>query len=163
MDIVEGNMGWIEVIVGPMFSGKSEELIRRLRRAEIARQRVQIFSRPSTNATPTTGLSPIRAWECVPTTSPMPPKFCESRAAHRGHPSDKAQFLGDGLVEACTKLADTGKRVIVSGLDTDFLAAPSSPCPHCWPWRRKSPSFSQYACAAATRPCTPSGWSRQRT
>ena len=43
MDIVKGNMGWIEVIVGPMFSGKSEELIRRLRRAEIARQRVQIF------------------------------------------------------------------------------------------------------------------------
>jgi thymidine kinase len=43
MDIVRGNMGWIEVIVGPMFSGKSEELIRRLKRAEIARQRVQIF------------------------------------------------------------------------------------------------------------------------
>ena len=43
MDLVKGNMGWIEVIVGPMFSGKSEELIRRLRRAEIARQRVQIF------------------------------------------------------------------------------------------------------------------------
>ena len=43
MDIVKGNMGWIEVVVGPMFSGKSEELIRRLRRAEIARQRVQIF------------------------------------------------------------------------------------------------------------------------
>src|SRR5947208_5079173 len=43
VDIVKGNMGWIEVVVGPMFSGKSEELIRRLRRAEIARQRVQIF------------------------------------------------------------------------------------------------------------------------
>ncbi len=43
MDIVKGNMGWIEVVVGPMFSGKSEELIRRLRRAEFARQRVQIF------------------------------------------------------------------------------------------------------------------------
>ena len=43
MDIVKGNMGWIEVVVGPMFSGKSEELIRRLRRAEIAKQRVQIF------------------------------------------------------------------------------------------------------------------------
>ena len=47
MDIVKGNMGWIEVIVGPMFSGKSEELIRRLKRAEIARQRVQIFRRPT--------------------------------------------------------------------------------------------------------------------
>ena len=43
MDIVKGNMGWIEVVVGPMFSGKSEELIRRLRRAEIGKQRVQIF------------------------------------------------------------------------------------------------------------------------
>src|SRR5580698_6986010 len=43
VDIVKGNMGWIEVVVGPMFSGKSEELIRRLRRAEIAKQRVQIF------------------------------------------------------------------------------------------------------------------------
>ncbi len=49
MDIVKGNMGWIEVVVGPMFSGKSEELIRRLRRAEIARQRVQIF-KPSIDA-----------------------------------------------------------------------------------------------------------------
>src|ERR1700741_1553586 len=49
VDIVKGNMGWIEVVVGPMFSGKSEELIRRLRRAEIARQRVQIF-KPSIDA-----------------------------------------------------------------------------------------------------------------
>ena len=54
MDIITGNVGWIEVICGPMFSGKSEELIRRLRRAMIARKRWRSSSRSSTTATPTT-------------------------------------------------------------------------------------------------------------
>ncbi len=94
MDIVKGNMGWIEVIVGPMFSGKSEELIRRLKRAEIARQRVQIFK-------------PV----------------IDQRYAHSG------QFLGEGLVDICMRMADAGKRVIVTGLDTDYLGRPFDPMP----------------------------------
>jgi thymidine kinase len=114
VDIVKGNMGWIEVVVGPMFSGKSEELIRRLRRAEIARQRVQIFK----------------------------PAIDERYAANEivSHSGlgissdnvigiDEAQFLGEEIVDVCTKLANLGKRVIVAGLDTDYRGRPFEPMP----------------------------------
>src|SRR6266849_13016 len=123
-------MGWIEVVVGPMFSGKSEELIRRLRRAEIARQRVQIFKPtidkryavneivshsglgiPSDNVT--------RANEIMEKVQPLTEVVG----------IDEAQFLGDEIVEVCTKLANLGKRVIVTGLDTDFRGRPFEPMP----------------------------------
>jgi thymidine kinase len=117
VDIVKGNMGWIEVVVGPMFSGKSEELIRRLRRAEFARQRVQIFSHsglgiPSDNVT--------KASEILDKLQP--------RTEVVG--IDEAQFLGDEVVDVCTKLANLGKRVIVVGLDTDYRGRPFEPMPH---------------------------------
>jgi thymidine kinase len=130
MDIVKGNMGWIEVIVGPMFSGKSEELIRRLRRAEIARQRVQIFkpiidqrysvaeivshSGLEISSNPVTDAAEILA-------------RVDPRTEVVG--IDEAQFLGESLLEACAKLANLGKRVIVAGLDTDFLGRPFEPMP----------------------------------
>jgi thymidine kinase len=130
MDIVKGNMGWIEVIVGPMFSGKSEELIRRLRRAEIARQRVQIFKpvidqRYADNGIISHSGLGIRSDNVADAAEVL--RKVEPRTEVIG--IDEAQFLGDGLVEACTKLADTGKRVIVSGLDTDFLGRPFEPMP----------------------------------
>ena len=130
MDIVKGNMGWIEVIVGPMFSGKSEELIRRLRRAEIARQRVQIFKpvidqRYAANEIVShSGLG--IASDLVHSAGEIVLKV-EPRTEVVG--IDEAQFLGEGLVEVCTKLAETGKRVIVAGLDTDFLGRPFEPIP----------------------------------
>lgn len=130
MDIVKGNMGWIEVIVGPMFSGKSEELIRRLRRAEIARQRVQIFKplidqRYAQNEIVShSGLG--IASELVQNASEVMEKV-EPRTEVVG--IDEAQFLGDALVDVCTRLADMGKRVIVAGLDTDFLGRPFEPMP----------------------------------
>src|ERR1700739_2640215 len=116
VDIVKGNMGWIEVVVGPMFSGKSEELIRRLRRAEIARQRVQIFKpaideRYAANETIShSGLGTpsdtvTRAGEIMDKVQP--------RTEVIG--IDEAQFLGDEVVDVCTKLANLGKRVIVAG------------------------------------------------
>ena len=130
MDIVKGNMGWIEVVVGPMFSGKSEELIRRLRRAEIARQRVQIFKPaideryaaneiishsglgiPSDNVT--------KALEIIDKLSP--------RTEVVG--IDEAQFLGEEILDVCTRLANLGKRVIVAGLDTDYRGRPFEPMP----------------------------------
>lgn len=130
MDIVKGNMGWIEVIVGPMFSGKSEELIRRLRRAEIARQRVQIFkpaidkryavseivshSGLGINSVPVSDASEIVA-------------RVDARTEVVG--IDEAQFLGEPLLDVCTNLANLGKRVIVAGLDTDFLGRPFEPMP----------------------------------
>ncbi len=130
MDIVKGNMGWIEVIVGPMFSGKSEELIRRLRRAEIARQRVQIFKpaidqRYSTNEIVSHSGLEIRS-DNVRNASEVLQKV-EARTEVVG--IDEAQFLGDQLVEVCTQLADMGKRVIVTGLDTDFMGRPFEPMP----------------------------------
>lgn len=130
MDIVKGNMGWIEVIVGPMFSGKSEELIRRLRRAEIARQRVQIFKpvidqRYAQNEIVSHSGLDIRA-DNVRTTAEVLQKV-EARTEVVG--IDEGQFLGEELVEACTQMADLGKRVIVAGLDTDYLGRPFAPMP----------------------------------
>ena len=130
MDIVRGNMGWIEVIVGPMFSGKSEELIRRLRRAEIARKRVQIFKpaideRYAANEIVSHSGLGISS-ESVSTALEILDKV-EPRTEVVG--IDEAQFLGDELVNVATKLADLGKRVIVAGLDTDFLGRPFEPMP----------------------------------
>ena len=130
MDIFKGNMGWVEVIVGPMFSGKSEELIRRLRRAEIARQRVQIF-KPIIDARYTkneivshSGLG-IRS-DNVSTAAEVLEQVLP-RTEVVG--IDEAQFLGEGIVEVCAKLADMGKRVIVAGLATDYLGRPFEPMP----------------------------------
>jgi thymidine kinase len=130
VDIVKGNMGWIEVIVGPMFSGKSEELIRRLRRAEIARQRVQIFKPvmdqryANSEIVSHSGLG-IRS-DNVRTAAEVLQKV-EPRTEVIG--IDEAQFLGEEILGICIKLADSGKRVIVAGLDTDFMGRPFEPMP----------------------------------
>jgi len=130
VDIVKGNMGWIEVIVGPMFSGKSEELIRRLRRAEYGKQRVQIFKpvidqRYSKNGIVSHSGLEI-ASELISTGSEI-----LDRVAPRTEVVgiDEAQFLGDSILDACSRLADLGKRVIVTGLDTDFMGRPFEPMP----------------------------------
>jgi len=130
VDIVKGNMGWIEVIVGPMFSGKSEELIRRLRRAEIARQRVQIFKplidqRYAENEIVSHSGLGIRS-DLVRTAEEVMDEVAP-RTEVVG--IDEAQFLGEGLIDTCTRLADMGKRVIVAGLDTDFMGRPFEPIP----------------------------------
>jgi len=130
VDIVKHSMGWIEVIVGPMFSGKSEELIRRLRRAEIGKQRVQIFKPLIDQRYAKNGIVSHSGLEIA------------SEMVSSGHDIlakvlprtevvgvDEAQFLGDSVVDACTKLADMGKRVIVAGLDTDFMGRPFEPMP----------------------------------
>ncbi len=130
MDIVKGNMGWIEVVVGPMFSGKSEELIRRLRRAEFARQRVQIFKpaideRYAANEIIShSGLG--IASDSIHKASEIMEKV-QARTEVIG--IDEAQFLGDEVVDVCTKLANLGKRVIVTGLDTDYRGRPFEPMP----------------------------------
>jgi thymidine kinase len=130
MDLVTGNIGWIEVICGPMFSGKSEELIRRLRRAMIARKRVQVF-KPS--------LDDRYAPDEIVSHGDMRMK---SEVIHKAEEVlerldwrtevigiDEANFLGEGLITAATRLADSGKQVIVAGLDTDYLGRPFAPIP----------------------------------
>lgn len=130
MDLVTGNIGWIEVICGPMFSGKSEELIRRLRRAMIARKRVQVFKpvlddRYSPDEIVSHGDVRMKS-EVVADSAEILTKL-DWRTEVVGF--DEANFLGAGLIEVVGKLADSGKQVILAGLDTDFMGRPFSPIP----------------------------------
>ncbi len=125
MDIVKGNMGWIELICGPMFSGKSEELIRRLRRAEIARQRVQIF-KPIIDKrysdTEIVSHSDLRIpADVVGRASEIMGKL-DPRTEVVG--MDEAHFFDMEVVDVAQRLADMGKRVIIAGLETDYLGRP---------------------------------------
>ncbi len=122
--------GCIEVICGSMFSGKSEELIRRLRRAQIARQRVQVF-KPRLDDRFSKGQivshSEVTiASEAVSTAQEILDAI-EDRTEVVG--IDEGQFFDAGLVEVCEKLANLGKRVIVAGLDTDYRGQPFDPIP----------------------------------
>ena len=125
MDIVKGNMGWIEVVCGPMFSGKSEELIRRLRRAEIARQRVQIF-KPTIDRryseTEIVSHSDLRIPANVISRSAEILERLDPRTEVIG--VDEAHFLDMEIVDVAQRLADTGKRVLLAGLETDYLGKP---------------------------------------
>jgi thymidine kinase len=130
MNFAKGSIGWIEVVCGPMFSGKSEELIRRLRRAEIARQRVQIFKprideRYSADHIVSHSELKIRS-EAVKDAAELMSRV-DLRAEIIG--IDEAQFLGTEVVDAVVRLADMSKRVIIAGLDTDYLGRPFHPMP----------------------------------
>ncbi|MDP2997239.1 MAG: thymidine kinase [Bryobacterales bacterium] len=130
MDVVSGNIGWIEVVCGPMFSGKSEELIRRLRRARIARKRVQVFKpvlddRYSNSEIVSHGDQRMRS-EVVAKAAEILVRL-DWRTQVVG--IDEANFLGPDLVEVASQLADSGKQVIVGGLDTDYLGRPFAPIP----------------------------------
>jgi thymidine kinase len=121
--------GCIEVITGCMFSGKTEELIRRVRRAVIARQKVVIFKsaidkRYSKEDIVSHDANTIKS---VPVTNPA-----DILAAAKDFDVigiDEAQFFGQKLVDVCEILANQGKRVIVAGLDLDFLGNPFGPMP----------------------------------
>jgi thymidine kinase len=130
MDIVTGNVGWIEVICGPMFSGKSEELIRRLRRAMIARKRVEVFkptidNRYSDDEIVSHGDSRMKSVVVKDAGEIM--DLMDWRTEVIG--IDEANFMGDKLVDVSQRLADSGKQVIIAGLDTDYMGRPFSPMP----------------------------------
>ncbi len=130
MDVFTGQAGWIEVICGPMFSGKSEELIRRLRRARIARRRVQVLKpalddRYSLTEIVSHGDQRL-ASEVVASATEILEKV-DGRTQVVG--IDEANFFGQELVQVVTLLADGGKQVIVAGLDTDYLGRPFPPMP----------------------------------
>lgn len=121
--------GRIEVICGSMFSGKTEELIRRLKRAKIARQRVEIYkpsidTRYSDEDVVSHDSNSINS---TPIDSARSILLLASEAQVVG--IDEAQFFDDSLVEVCNLLADNGKRVIVAGLDMDFKGVPFGPMP----------------------------------
>jgi len=123
--------GWIEVIAGVMFSGKSEELIRRVRRAMIARKRVQVFKSHLDGRY--SGIYAIsshdgRSVEAVPVDSSAQIAQCLDPMAHV-IAIDEAQFLDDSIVDLTTSLAARGRRVILAGTDTDFRGEPFGPMP----------------------------------
>jgi thymidine kinase len=130
MDIITGNVGWIEVICGPMFSGKSEELIRRLRRAMIARKRVEVFkpiidNRYSDDEIVSHG--DLRMKSQVVAGGAEIATRIDPRSEVIG--VDEANFMGPELVDVAQRLADGGKQVIISGLDTDYMGRPFAPVP----------------------------------
>ncbi|MGC9331302.1 MAG: thymidine kinase [Bacteroidales bacterium] len=121
--------GWIEVIAGSMFSGKTEELIRRLRRAQYARQRIEIF-KPSVDIRyskiEVVSHNEVRI-HSTPVNSSLNIMLLSEDIDVVG--IDEAQFFDDGLPEVCTKLTEKGIRVIVAGLDMDFKGRPFGPMP----------------------------------
>jgi thymidine kinase len=121
--------GWIEVIVGSMYSGKTEELIRRLRRAQIARQRVEIF-KPTIDNRYARDAIVSHSEQRIP--SRVVTKAGDIlKHAHEAQVIgiDEGQFLGVDLVPVVEKLARRGKRVIVAGLDQDYRGRPFEPMP----------------------------------
>ncbi len=121
--------GSIEVIAGSMFSGKTEELIRRLRRARFANQKVEIFkpmmeTRYSEQAVVSHDANSILS---TPVETAASILLLSNDVDVVG--VDEAQFFDDGLVEVCNQLANEGIRVIVAGLDTDYLGVPFGPMP----------------------------------
>jgi thymidine kinase len=130
MELVTGHIGWIEVVCGPMFSGKSEELIRRLRRGRIARKRVQVFKpalddRYAHDEIVSHGDQRMKS-EVVADAKDILNKL-DWRTQVVG--IDESNFFGIDLVDIASQLADTGKQVIIAGLDTDYLGRPFTPMP----------------------------------
>jgi len=117
--------GWIEAVVGSMFSGKTQELIRRLRLATIARQKVQVFNHAldtrysrdhivSHDASKVPSRAVAKAKDILDLVDP------ETQVVG----IDEVQFFDDGVIEVCETLADQGRRVIVAGLDQDYRGVP---------------------------------------
>lgn len=122
--------GWIEVVCGPMFSGKTEELIRRLRLALIAKQKVEIF-KPALDTRYSEehiASHDDQRFTCNPI--PEAGKILELVGDHTHVVGiDEAQFFDDSITAICQKLANRGRRIIVAGLDQDYLGKPFGPMP----------------------------------
>ena len=121
--------GWMEVICGSMFSGKTEELIRRLRRAEMAGQNVEIFkpkldTRYAEEEVVSHNQNKIRS---TPVESPSEILLLGSTCDVVG--IDEAQFFDESVVEVANTLANNGVRVVIAGLDMDFMGRPFGPIP----------------------------------
>ncbi len=129
LSIVPNDMGWIEVICGPMFSGKSEELIRRLRRAEIARQRTATFKPLIDDRYSAEHIVSHSAQRMPSISVESTAEILERAQDAQVVGIDEAQFFDLSLVDVCQQLADGGKRVIVAGLDQDYRGKPFEPIP----------------------------------
>ncbi len=123
-------IGWIEVICGSMFSGKTEELLRRVKRAKIAKQKIKIFKpkkdvRYDKKKVISHDQNSIKS---KPVSNPG--KIIKLSEKFEVIGIDEAQFFDDSIVDVCNELANLGKRVIVSGLDMDYKGKPFGPMPN---------------------------------
>ena len=128
--VMPKDTGWIEVITGCMFSGKTEELIRRLRRAQIAKQKVMIF-KPQIDNRYSEGSIVSHNDQSLPSTQITDINDVlklSSDAQVVG--IDEAQFFSNDIINVCNELANNDKRVIVVGLDQDYRGLPFEPMPH---------------------------------
>lgn len=144
--------GWIEVVCGSMFSGKTEELIRRLKRAKFANQKVEIFKpridvRYSEEEVVSHDAHAIRS---TPVDTAQNILLMSADVDVVG--IDEAQFFDAGIVDVCRRLADNGVRVIVAGLDMDYTGKPFGPMPALM---ATAEYVTRSASAAATSPTTP--------
>ncbi len=123
-------LGWIEVICGSMFSGKTEELIRRLKRAEFAKQKTLIF-KPSTDVRYSESkVVSHDSNEIISKSVSSSKEIIQLSKDIDVVALDEAQFFDDGIVDVCNELANGGKRVIVAGLDMDYEGNPFGPMPN---------------------------------
>jgi len=130
MNVIRSSSGWIEVITGSMFSGKTEELIRRVRRTQYAQQKCQVFKPEIDDRYET---------EYIVSHNQMKASSVRVNSVHEIRSLveldtevvaiDEVQFFGDEIVELCQELADSGKRVIIAGLDQDYRGLPFGPMP----------------------------------
>lgn len=123
------NTGWIEVICGCMYSGKTEELIRRLRRAQIAKQQVLIFKPRVDNRYSTNQIVSHNEQSLPSVVIDNPREMLELSKNAQVIGIDEGQFFSHDIVSVCEELASRGKRVIVAGLDQDYRGRPFEPIP----------------------------------
>ena len=129
MTLTPRNSGWIEVISGSMFSGKSEELIRRLRRAQIARQAVAIF-KPIVDTRFSDSDIVSHNQQRIPSRPvESPEQILKLAASAQVVGIDEAQFFPDDIVSVVKQLAHAGKRIVIAGLDKDYRGLPFGPLP----------------------------------
>jgi len=128
---VEGHprTGWVEIITGSMFSGKTEELIRRLKRAQIAKQKVTIFKPRIDNRYDETKIVSHSQSEIQSIVIDRPEEILEHAIFAQVIGIDEAQFFSEEIIEIVDKLADSGKRVVIAGLDKDYRGIPFGPMP----------------------------------
>jgi thymidine kinase len=129
MTLTPTNSGWIEVICGSMFSGKTEELMRRLRRAEIAKMSISIFKPNIDSRYEKDHIVSHNKLKMMSFITDSPEEIIKMSKKHDVIGIDEAQFFDHSIVSVCKELAADKKRVIVAGLDTDYRGLPFGPMP----------------------------------
>ena len=127
MAIFPKNSGWIELVCGPMFSGKTEELIRRLVRAQFAKQKVAIFKPKTDNRYSDDYIVSHNKRKIKSIILESSDEICNFKNKADVFGIDEAQFFDNNLINVCNDLAKSGKRVVVAGLDKDFEAQAFGP------------------------------------